>query len=336
MKQKGFSKILILLGLLVAGSLFGAYYLSTLRNKPQPPSISPQAALERHRAFHYPHPQDLTEEVKPIPFLTLPFKKADLEKNPLNKSELYDISQGWIYSQQELDIHDGNPIHGGVDIHVPYGSQVISPVDGFAMSSYQTQWVREGADYQEAAKDNEEYKKPIRKYQGKEIRLGLGYFVYIYVPSVNRFLELAHLSDIDSSIPFSPPTHNPKTDSWDPENYKTSIDDMPKSPNWVAVKKGDPLGKVGYSGLTWGYDEYVEGTKRPVILDPGKFKSWDIAHLHLEEFYFNQQTKQKGWQRDPYAIYDTYDHYPTETRKGLMGKDPLWILDKDNLPQFTK
>lgn len=35
-----------------------------------------------------------------------------------------------MYSQQELDIHGGNPIHGGVDIHVPFGIQVISPVDG--------------------------------------------------------------------------------------------------------------------------------------------------------------------------------------------------------------
>lgn len=300
------------------------------------PTISPRSLNTRHQAFHYPHPEDLTEEVKPIPYLKLPFKKDDLVKNPLNKNELYDIYQGWIYSQKELDIHNNNPIHAGVDINVPYGTQVISPVDGFAMSSYNTQWVREGEDYKEAAIDNEEYKKPIRKYQGKEIRLGLGYFVYIYVPAVNRFLELAHLSDIDSSIPFSPPTHNSKTDSWDPENYKTSIEDISKNPYWVAVKKGDPLGKVGHSGLTWGYDEYIEGTKRPIVLDLSKFRSWDIPHVHLEEFYINQKTKQKGWQRDPYAVYDTYEHYPTKTRKGGMGKDPLWILDKDNLPQFTK
>ena len=300
----------------------------------KPPSISPRFLNTRHQAFHYPHPEDLIEEVKPIPYLTLPFKKDDLVKNPLNKNRLYDIYQGWIYSQKELDIHNSNPIHAGVDIHVPYGTQVISPVDGFAMSSYETQWVREGGDYKESAE--EEDKKPIRIYQGKEIRLGLGYFVYIYVPVVNRFLELAHLSNIDPSIPFSPPTYNPKADSWDPENYKTSIEDMSKSPHWVVVKKRDPLGRVGYSGLTWGYDEYVEGAKRPIVLDQRKFKSWDIPHIHLEEFYINQMTKQKGWQRDPYALYDTYEHYPTETRKGSMGKDPLWILNKDNLPQYTK
>lgn len=289
----------------------------------RPPSISPQALNTRHQAFHYPHPEDLTEEVKPIPYLTLPFKKG----------VLYDIYQGWMYSQKELDIHNSNPIHAGVDINVPFGTQVVSPVDGFAMSSYQTQWVREGENYKNAAK--EEDRKPIRKYQGKEIRLGIGYFVNIYVPAVNRFLELAHLSDIDPLIPFSPPTYNPEADSWDPENYKISIEDMSQSPYWVAVKKGDILGKVGYSGLTWGYDEYIEGAKRPIVLDPNKFKSWDIPHVHLEEFYINQKTKQKGWQRDPYALYDTFDHYPTETRKGVMGKDPLWILDKDNLPQFT-
>lgn len=289
-----------------------------------PPSITPEA-LERHQAFHYPHPEDLEEEVKPTPYLTFPFKKTD-----------YDITQGWIYSQKELDIHHANPIHAAVDIYVPYGTKVISPADGYAIASYQTSWVREGADYKELAKsDNEEYKKPIRIYQGKPIRLGIGYFIYLYVPSVNRFLEFAHLSEIAPAIYFGPPEFDPKTESWDPQNHLVSIEDMPASPYVVKVKKGDYLGKVGYSGLTWGYDDYIEGLDRPMVLDTNKYKSWDIPHLHLEEFYINQETKQKGWQRDPYAVYDTFEHYPAPARKGIMGKDPLWILDKDQLPQFA-
>ncbi len=253
------------------------------------------------------------------------------------KDQSYEVTQGWIYSQKELDIHGGNPIHAAVDLYAPYGTPVVSPVDGYAIASYHTQWVREGEDYKEDVKpDNEEYKKPIRLYQGKPLRVGLGNFIYIYVPSVNRYIEIAHLSELDSSIPFSPPKYNPKTDGWDPTNIDVKVEDMPTNPNFIHVKKGDLLGKVGYSGLSLGYSDYSEGATRPVVIDPNKDKSWDIPHVHFEEFYIDQVTKQKGWQRDPYDIYSTFEHYPSAGKKGQMGQQPLWLLDQDGLPQFAK
>jgi hypothetical protein len=315
-------------GELISSLVLGVSTLFGGQPSATPLPLSP-ISLERHQTFHYPEPEDLPEATTPTPYLVLPFRSADLQS--------YEVSQGWIYSQKELEIHHANPIHAAVDFYVPYGTTVASPVDGYAMSSYETSWVREGGDYKERVKENnKESDKPVRLYQGKPIRLGLGNFIYIYVPSVNRFLELGHLSEIDPKIPFSPPEYNPKTDGWEATNYDTSIIDMPTSPDWVKVSRGDTLGKVGYSGLTWGYDDYIKDSQRPLVIDPKISKSWDIPHVHFEEFYINQETKQKGWQRDPYGIYDTYEYYPTPKRAGQMGKDPLWLLDQNNLPQFAQ
>lgn len=272
----------------------------TNQNIPTPPVDFPPHPLseQMYQDFHH----------DPVPYLTLPFKPG------VN----YEVTEGWIYSDEELAIHGGNPIHGGVDLHAPYGTEVVSPVDGYAMSSYHTEWIREGRDPKEEVKDdNEEYKKPIKLYQGKPMREGLGYFIYIYVPIVNRFIELGHLSDIDPAIPFSPPVYNPKTDGWDPTNYQFMISQIDINTNIVPVKKGQVIGKVGFSGLALG--------------DSDK-ESWDEPHIHFEEFYIDQETGQKGWQRDPYALYDTFERYNI----GKMGLSPLWLLDQNNLPQFTQ
>lgn len=276
---------------------------------------------QAHEKFHYPKPLDLNENTKATPYLFFPFKKSDLEKNPLNKDNPYKITESWIYSDEELSIHKGDPLHGGVDIYVPYGTPVVSPVDGYATSSYNTYWKKD---------ENGE----IINYNGKPIRMGLGYFVYIYVPSVNRFVELAHLSEIDPAIPFIAPE---KTEAgFQPFNSTIKIDEIKNNPNFVHITKGSPIGRVGYSGLAWGENlDYKESQDRSITVKESEFNSWDEPHVHFEEFWINQETGEKGWQRDPYAIYNTAEHYPTQARFTKMGKDPLWIIGEDELPEFA-
>lgn len=190
------------------------------------------------------------------------------------------------------------------------------------MSTYMSNWV-----------EDEATKKP-KLYQGKPIRMGFGYFVRMYIPSTNRYVDIAHLSDIDSRIPFSPPEKT--EDGWDPTNYDMKTEEWKDSPNTIFVKRGQTIGKVGYSGLGWGTEEeWKEGATRPVVTDPGIFKSWDKPHIHFEEFSIDQKKGTKGWQRDPYDIYDTYEYYPTPERKTSMGKEPIFFLNKDSLPKYA-
>lgn len=267
--------------------------------------------LSMHETFHYPEIEG--KKIEAVPYLTLPFRKKDL-------SMPYEITEGWIYSAPELKIHKQNLIHAGIDYHVPYGTIVVAPVDGYAISSYHTSRVKDSSE-----KD--------KFYQGRPVNLGLGYFVRIYVPSVNRVVEMAHLSDIDLNIPFSMPERT--EDGWKPTNHDLKPDEWANSPFAVFVKRGTPIGKVGYSGLTWGYEEYQEGAKRPVQIDTTKFNSWDEPHLHFDEFARNPKTNELSYQRDPYGIYGTFDLYPTEGNKRPLGKDPLFFLNKDGLPKYA-
>lgn len=274
---------------------------------------------QRHREFHYPKIEG--KEVPATPYLTLPFRSRDIPEFG------YEITEGWEYSKEESAIH-GLKNHRGVDIAVPYGTLVVAPADGYAMSSYHTRWIKD-----EAGKE--------KTYEGKSIRFGLGYFIQMYIPGVNRFVQLAHLSELDPAIPFSKPVYNRPTDNWNPVNHTLRIHELKDHPAVVFVGRGTPLGKVGFSGLAWGYKDYNPQTERPVAPDPEKFKSWDEPHVHLEDFWRDQGTGEKGWQRDPYAIYLTAGYYPDpkkdqpDPRNNLrFGKDPLWFFAGD-MPAFA-
>lgn len=272
-----------------------------------------QSQLSWHESLHAPVVHG--KKIEAIPYLTLPFHQSDVKNG-------YNIYQGFIYSADELKIHKGNPVHGGVDFELPYGTSVVAPADGYAMSSYLSVWLKD-----EETKQN-------KLYQGKPIRMGFGYFVRMYIPQTDRFLDLAHLSDVDSKIPFSPPEK--KEDGWYPTNYDMELSLWTSSDKAIFIKRGTVIGKVGYSGLGWGEEEeWKDGAIRPVITDQNVFKSWDKAHIHFEEFSIDFKKKAKGWQRDPYGIYDTFDYYPTPKRHTNMGKNPLFILGKDNLPKYS-
>ncbi len=303
-----------ILGLAALGTTF--FHGGSI-DKVGPTPTAGKTEITRHEKFHYPIIDGKKTEA--VPYLTLPFRKADIVKKGQNTPP-YSITEGWTYSAEELKISKADPLHAAVDFHVPYGTPVVAPADGYAVSSYFT--------YKVTDKDDKQV-----EYQGKPLHMGLGYFVRIYVPSVNRVIEMGHLSDIDEAIPFSPPIRSEY--GWEPTNHRMSFDEWVNSPAAVFVKKGTVLGKTGYSGLTWGYDDYVAGATRPVVIDPAVNKSWDEPHIHFEEFYFHQVTNEMGWQRDPFAVYDTYDKYPAPGNSNKMGKDPLFLLNAQGQPKYA-
>lgn len=271
----------------------------------------PSLSQRRHYKIHHPFINDRI--IEPIPYLTLPFGKEDFSKST------YSITEGWRYSRQEQKIH-GYAIHGGIDYQAPYGTVIVAPCDGYAISSYFSFPIKNGDS--------------VKRIDGKQVYFGLGYFVQIYNPEVNRFVVLAHLSEVDPSIPFSLPTF--KDNIWAPTSHNLKINELTDHPYVVQIKRGDVIGKLGYSGLRWGYEEYIEGSSRPVVIDETKCISFDEPHVHFEEYWRDQKTEVKGYQRDPYDIYLTARNYPTPKHKALIGREPLFILGSDGLPIFAR
>jgi murein DD-endopeptidase MepM/ murein hydrolase activator NlpD len=285
---------------------------------PLPQSFTPEQ-ISRHSFFHYPVIEGQKLEAKP--YLKVPFSKSEIPE--------YDITEGWQYSEAEKSIH-GHDIHGGVDFAVPYGTSVYAPIDGYAMASYQTSWVLDVSGDK-------------KLYQGQQVRYGGGYFVQIYNPDIKRFVLLAHLSHIAPSIPFSPPEYEEDFDNWKATHEDIPIDEIPNSRYVKFVHAGEPIGKVGTSGLGLGdHVEYTAGSNEPQDLSQTDHPSWDEPHLHFEEYsreFMDKSEEKYGkkiWQRDPYAIYSTYPDYPTVRREKLIGKDPLWIMDQDEKPEYVR
>ncbi len=158
-----------------------------------------KAALTRKRR-HWPKPSGTENPIQPEPYLKLPFRQEDLNRVQLRASQPgiatkidYEISEGWFYSKKSKKlIHFG---HGGVDFALPYGFPITTPCSGIAMSSY----------YSYPVLDKQGDPKRIN---GKLKSLGVGYFVQIYNEKQDRFVQLAHLSDIAKEIPFSVPIKN--------------------------------------------------------------------------------------------------------------------------------
>lgn len=265
-------------------------------------------ALKRHNKFHHPEQNGVVVEAKR--YLTLPF---------LSDIGHYQITEGWMYSRAEKAIH-GARVHGAIDFHVPYGTTVVVPCDGLAISSYHSYPIKE--------KDGQ-----TKQLDGKDIYFGLGYFVQIFVPDIGRYIQLAHLSEIDNSIPFSLPKLEKGV--WNPTNHTLKPKNMENNPMVARVQRGQILGSVGFSGLRWGYNDYQEGAERPVALDTSKFISYDEPHLHFEEMARDSETGKKGWQRDPYDIYLTARNYPALTRERPIGNEPLFIIGDNGLPVFS-
>lgn len=270
--------------------------------------------------YHTPIVEDKKTEA--IPYLYLPFSKENFQKRGIK------ITEGWLYSFDEYKIHDLE-VHAGVDFAAAYSTPLYSPVEGYAMSSYSTL----------PALDKDQQ---VIFFEGKEVRYGLGLFVRIYVPQANRFIDMAHFSEIDEAIPFSDSEYDEANKRWNPSNEKVLISKIPSHPQWVKVSRGQFLGRVGTSGLGWGYDDFEGFPQRKITIDPNIKVSWDEPHLHLEEFFQIQNPKereelgQKIAPRDIYGIYSFAKDYPGVGDKPNPELKPLIVVDDNGLPFFAR
>lgn len=259
------------------------------------------------------------EKNEPKAYLTLPFSKNDAAN--------IKITEGWLYSYDEFKIH-GMTVHAAVDFNAPYGTAVYAPVDGYAMSSYLSLPIK--------------INKKAVTYQNKEIHYGFGLFVRMYVPEMKRFLDLGHLSQIDEAIPFSEPKYDEDEMAWNPTNEKVPMTEVATHSAWLKVTKGDLLGKVGTSGLAWGYDDFENKPQRKIMYDPKTHQSWDEPHLHFEEFsqiQNPQEDEEKGQKtapRDILGIYSYKKEYPSINQKLDQRLKSLILTDSDGRMLFAK
>ena len=227
------------------------------------------------------------KKIDSIPYLEIPLKQSSIK-----------ITEGWFYSEKETKIH-GLKIHAGIDFKARRNEPVYASAEGWVSSSYHS--------FQVINKD-----KSLKKYKNKNVNNGMGFFVQIYHPKNKRYTQYGHLSKISNNIPFGSPRKI--KENYYPYAYKTSPKRMKNSKYYTWVNKGNLIGYVGDSGLTWGYKDYP---KRP---DTKKYPSWDEIHLHFQEFNRNKQGN-KIEPRDPFNIYNTYQGYP-QTKKEF--KNTLW------------
>lgn len=228
------------------------------------------------------------KQLDSTPFLKLPLKCKQLK-----------ITEGWFYSEEEKKIH-GCKIHGGIDFKTERGEPIFAAASGWATSSYYNRPVK-----------NENGSE--RKYRGKPITIGFGYFVQIYHPKNKRYTLYGHLEKIASKIPFGKPRKRDKT--YFPYAYKIKPENMKNSHYFTWINQGELIGYVGDSGLTWRYKDYP---KRP---NPQKYPSWDEIHLHFEEFARGKKGRKRQL-RDPFNIYNIFKDYPKNIKQ--ISKNTLW------------
>lgn len=283
----------------------------------------PEKILGLSRAIYH-HPKYPGEEssITATPYLTLPFRQEDLNHSQIRPSQLgisqkinYEVSEGWWYLRK-LPFK-----HTAIDWVLPYGFQVAAPCSGFAMSSY----------YAYPFASNRQKKVNSK---GEKSHFGMGYFVQIYEPNQNRFVQMGHFSDIAETIPFSPPIK--KDGKWIPTNHTQTPEEImsPNNPNVVFVRTGDTIGFVGFSGLTYGED-YKQGYDRPMPINPRQVDTIYTPHIHFDEWMRNFDTGRKEWRRDPYDIYKRACSYPSHTNNLNIGQEPLFLTDQSGRPLFA-
>lgn len=237
-------------------------------------------------------------------FLTLPFSK-----------KIYKITEGWHYSNDEKAIH-GFSGHGAIDFALPRNTPVLAATDGWAIASYSWRLLKKEGR--------------VLLYNGKPVGFGLGYFVQIYNPQAKLYTAYGHLREISPVIKFHAPRKLGNC-LW-PVGHKIDSENLSQYKLATRVKRGQVIGYVGDSGLTWGYEDY------PVRPDYEKFPSWDEVHLHFEVFIRVGSKKIKKY-FDPYGIKGRVGDYPDSFKKikELGGKGTvLWVLGENNLPCFAK
>jgi murein DD-endopeptidase MepM/ murein hydrolase activator NlpD len=236
----------------------------------------------------------------PKAFLTIPLAKGTV---PLK------VSQGWVYSEDEKNIHPDISTHFAVDFPAPWGTPVYAPADGVALASYHTY------DMIDAG--------------GRTIGYGLGLFIQIWHEEAQVYSSYGHLSRINSKlIPYLAPVLEGK--NWQPRKALY----VPLSTFKVSarpVKKGDLIGYIGYTGLRLGYEEI---SSNPPSVDPKKDHTWDPhgAHLHWEVYTRTPDGLKKDKRYDPFGIYGEREQYGTVFQKA----QGLILSNADTTPQFAK
>ena len=216
---------------------------------------------------------------------------------PLHKGTDFRITEGWIYSKEEWEIH-GCLEHYGIDFAAERGTPILAAADGWAISSY--------------------HQKPGGTYKGKPIGMALGKFVQIWHPEQGVYTQYAHLEQIDEAVPYIEPTKT--DDGWDPTFvYRPNGEEIP---GWEEVKRGQVIGCMGDTGLYWGYQETP--THRP---DPATNPSWDEVHVHFEIFTRGPDGK-KNARFDPFAIEWSMIEYQ-DVSKSKKGE--LWLRNEFGL-----
>ena len=228
---------------------------------------------------------------------------------PIAKSApFHDISQGWIYSQDENVIHPDILTHFAADMPEPWGTRVYAPANGVAVASYHT--------------------FDMIDSKGRTIGYGLGLFVQIWHEEAGVYTSYCHLSGINNElIPYIPPTL--EDGSWQPRNaIYLPVADFKKIAK--PVRRGDLIGYIGYTGLRLGYDEIPAN---PPMVDPNIDKTWDPAgaHLHWEVYTRTANGLKKDKRYDPFGIYGEREKYANV----FVKTQGLILASPDGSPVFA-
>lgn len=277
------------------------------------------------RRYHKPKYPGKESCIEPVPYLKLPFRKSDISHNQIRKSQIgigrsekYSVSEGWFYSKDVRKYFSFG--HSAIDFALPYDFPVAAPCEGYAISSYYSYPILDRKGY-------------IKMKNGIRLRFGMGYFVQIYNPPQDRFVQLGHLSNIADSIPFNIPVR--EGNKWIATGHILNKEEMlPGKSRITYVRSGDPIGFVGYSGLA-DEEDHVKGFERPRVIDRNKVPTWSIPHIHMDEFQRNMVDGSKAWRRDPYDIYKRRDRYPTHNNMEDIGREPLFLTDQNDRPLFA-
>ena len=271
-------------------------------------------------------------------FLTLPFRKWDLELQQQEswREYLYDI-EWYIYNPS---LH-AQAMHGWIDWYVDYGTEVYSPIDWYAMASYNYSRCYDFIDGKPSWN--------IRSLQRNKLSYGLGYAVQLYSPTLDIFLLYWHFSYLSNSVWYTPPKltkddfwNDMRSCSWFALN-KELRDKIDKVSRAKKIRKWDYIWDVWLSWLhIWGeFPKKKDVNEAPRTQNKLTPTMYTDPHLHMNLF-----TRDENWKKntmiDPYDIFSTSAEYPLHWgekksnwgEKKSMWENTVFIVWENWLPLF--